>query len=228
MTPSGSAPVGGPGAWSRRRTWAATACLRPAGVWAANSRHTVEPDTEAGGQPRCLRPRAPKSCARSSTLRRRFSPQANAATSSPGGPCLRPRACRGSTSSQLHSSGAWRNALRRCPETRLRGHCSRLSLFCRASHWEGGGSPAPSLRSSARRALLEAAPETNGAGRATGRLPQGPRQAARSEPGTATARRERDRTSAAQVPGLTHLPHSAPPHNESGLASGATRRRPVH
>ena len=51
MTPSGSAPVGGPGAWSRRRTWAATACLRPAGVWAANSRHTVESDTEAGGQP---------------------------------------------------------------------------------------------------------------------------------------------------------------------------------
>ena len=42
-------------------------------------------------------------------------------------------------------------------------------------------------------------------------------QSVRSEPGTGTARRERDRLSAAQVPGLTHLPHSATPHNESGL-----------
>ena len=53
-------------------------------------------------------------------------------------------------------------------------------------------------------------------------------QAARSESGTATARRERDRTSAAQVPGLSHLFHSATPHNESGLTTRPGRSKSRH
>jgi hypothetical protein len=123
MTPTGSAPVGGPGAWSRRRTWAATPASAPPASGPPTAATPWSRTPRPAASPRCLRPRAPKSCARSSTRRRRFSPQANAATSSPnspGGPCLRPRACGGSTPSPLHSSGAWRNALRRCPETRLR------------------------------------------------------------------------------------------------------------